>query len=131
MPGFTFYGALQALFQLADEHQLQRLQSAWPPSIMGAQVSPHDHTVCDRIHRLADLTFFAVLLALVSQADTDNLAKLDRLFPDATREARIRYFAPEGCLNTEEWLKAHSDVDIEIDWLEEYFTAARFKADKR
>ena len=130
MPGGTFYGALLALFKLADAHALQRLQSLFPTSTMSNNVSHHDQAVCDRIHRLEDLTFNAVLLALVALTDTDNLARFERTFPDAVMEAKIRYYAPGACVSAKEWLEVYPEEakDVDTDMLDSLFASARHKA---
>lgn len=42
--------------------------------------------------------FYALIMAAIRQADTDNLEKLTEAFPDVVREFRARYYAPGGLL---------------------------------
>ena len=45
-----------------------------------------------------DYPFYALLMAAMRQADTDNLIRLDAEWPDVVREFRARYRAPGGIL---------------------------------
>lgn len=130
MPNITFYGALMALLTLADEREMQRLQSAFPPSTMIQHISDHENAVLDMIFQINDVTFNAVLLALVQLADTDNFAKFERLFPDAVMEAKIRYHAPGACVSAKEWLEVYPEEADGVDagMLDSLFANARAKA---
>ncbi len=67
--------------------------------------SLHDKKKSSEIQLIPGITFYAVFLALVQMADTDNLSRLERAFPEVVREAKIRYFAPGGALNVGEYLE--------------------------
>jgi hypothetical protein len=45
-----------------------------------------------------DWSFYALLMALIRKADTDNLAKIEREWPQEVAELRARYNAPYGLL---------------------------------
>lgn len=49
-------------------------------------------------HDLRVNAFYALLFALLREADSDNLAKLEEAFPEAVKEFRQRYMAPGGIL---------------------------------
>ena len=130
MPSITFYGALMALFQLADLPEGQRLQSVFPQSTMIHYAHDHENVVMDMIFQINDVTFNAVLLALVQLADTDNLAKLERCFPDVVMEAKIRYLAPGACVSAKEWIATYPEdaANVDTEYLESLFDTARAKA---
>ena len=46
-------------------------------------------------------SFYALLMAVIRRADTDNLAALERAFPDVVKELRQRYSAPGGVLESD------------------------------
>jgi hypothetical protein len=48
-----------------------------------------------------DYPFYALIMAAMRKADTDNLFRLQRLFPETWQELRIRYNAPGGLLEGE------------------------------
>ena len=45
-----------------------------------------------------DYPFYALVIAAMRQADTDNLEKLSRAFPSTYMELKARYNAPGGLL---------------------------------
>jgi hypothetical protein len=45
-----------------------------------------------------DYPFYALLMSLIRRADTNNLAKLELMWPDIVDEFRQRYNAPGGRL---------------------------------
>lgn len=45
-----------------------------------------------------DFPFYALVMAAMRQADTGNLALLERAFPFVAAELRARYNAPGGAL---------------------------------
>lgn len=45
-----------------------------------------------------DAPFYALIMAAVRRADTENLRKLTILFPDTVEEFTARYNAPGGIL---------------------------------
>ena len=48
-----------------------------------------------------DYPFYAIIMAALLQADTDNLYKLRSVFPQAWEELSKRYHAPGGLLEDE------------------------------
>ena len=46
-----------------------------------------------------DYAFYALIMAAMRKADTDNLTKLQNAFPDVWSELVARYNAPGGMLN--------------------------------
>lgn len=48
-----------------------------------------------------DIPFYALIMAAVRRADTDNLHALERAFPDVVAEVRARFNAPGGRLEGE------------------------------
>ena len=46
----------------------------------------------------ADYPFYAIVMAAMRQADTNNLRKLEQAFPDTFHELQARYHAPGGLL---------------------------------
>lgn len=46
-------------------------------------------------------TFYALLMAAMRRADTDNTEKLKEAFPETYEELRQRYRAPGGVLDTD------------------------------
>ncbi len=46
--------------------------------------------------------FYAIIMAAMRQADTDNAEKLRTMFPETWRELEARYHAPGGLLEGEE-----------------------------
>ena len=49
----------------------------------------------------ADYPFYALVMALMRQSDSTNLAKLKRAWPEVWAELDIRYNAPGGLLDDE------------------------------
>lgn len=60
----------------------------------------YDYDVSKQI-AAQDYPFFAIIMAAARQADTQNLAALERAFPEATAELKERYNAPGGILPRE------------------------------
>ena len=46
--------------------------------------------------------FYALIMAAMRQADTNNIQKLKHAFPDVWKELFERYHAPGGVLESEE-----------------------------
>lgn len=130
MPSVTFYGIFLVLVNLASAEQRARLFTTFSHRQVSDNTSDYDKTVAKRIMALDGITFWATMLALISQADTYNLARFQTAFPEVVREAKIRYFAPEGCLTSDEWKAQNPDVDVDDDWLQGHFDRAIVKADK-
>ena len=129
-PDITFYGLLLALFNFASDYNRKILDLLFPKSVLNARTSPHDRWVADKIYNREGMTFCAVMLALISQADTDNLAKFENAFPEIVCEAKIRYYSPGQCLTVEEWIEVYpDDVErVDIAFLESLFDNARIHA---
>ena len=60
-------------------------------------MSLHGYHVSVNIGR-TDPPFYALIMAAMRKADTDNLAKLQAAWPDVWREFQSRYDAPLGVL---------------------------------
>ncbi len=94
--------------------------------------SLHDKTISNEILTMPEVTFYAVFLALISMADSDNLSKLEQAFPEVVMEAKIRYYAPGGALTVDEWLTYYKDRGENDppsrEFLESRFAGARTKA---
>ena len=48
---------------------------------------------------LADLPFYALIMAAMRQADTRNAMLLEHAFPETRKELQLRYDAPGGVLD--------------------------------
>jgi hypothetical protein len=51
---------------------------------------------------LYDLPFYAIIMAAMRRADTNNAALLAAAFPETWRELQDRYHAPDGLLPSEQ-----------------------------
>jgi hypothetical protein len=56
-----------------------------------------------------DLPFYALIMTAMRQADTRNLAHLQRAWPQVWEELKLRYNAPGGFL-TEEEMRIHGKI---------------------
>lgn len=63
-------------------------------------MSMYDYRVSSDLER-ADTPFTALIMAAMRRADTFNLSRLVRAFPDVWDELEARYNAPGGVLNAE------------------------------
>ncbi len=63
-------------------------------------MSHYDYTKSLEIE-YQEYPFYALVMACIRQADTDNLERLRQTFPDVVTEFRARYHAPNGYLPTE------------------------------
>lgn len=63
-------------------------------------MSLYDYRVSQDI-RSNGFPFYALIMAAMAQADTENAAKLQFLFPDVWEEVKERYNAPGGMLESE------------------------------
>ncbi len=52
----------------------------------------------NRKHMVDDPPFYALIMAAMTKADTDNLAKLKSVFPEAWTELQARYNAVLGVI---------------------------------
>lgn len=64
-------------------------------------MSYHDYRQSQKI-ALGDYPFYALIMAAMRQADTDNAAKLKRTWPDVWDELQRRYHSPGGVLPEED-----------------------------
>ena len=62
-----------------------------------------------------DPPFYALLMAAMRQADTDNLNKLCHAFPWVWNEFQARYHAPGGVLRAEEISLAVNSIPKNIE----------------
>lgn len=60
-------------------------------------MSLYDYLASKDLARL-DPPFYALIFAVIRKADTDNLAKLKKAFPEQVEEFFQRYNAPGGAL---------------------------------
>ena len=59
---------------------------------------------------LMDWPFYALVMAVMRKADSDNMTKMRRAFPDIHRELWLRYEAPGGWLPTDpDWEREAGD----------------------
>jgi len=63
-------------------------------------MSLHDYKVSLELER-SGVPFYALVMAAMRRADTDNLRKLQRAFPEAWDELQKRYDSPGGMLWSE------------------------------
>lgn len=63
-------------------------------------MSRHEYEVSQRIDHM-DPPFYALIMAAMRKADTPNMAKLRRAFPDTHAELEARYNAPGGVLDSD------------------------------
>lgn len=63
----------------------------------------HFDYVASREIALHDYPFYAIIMAAMRQADTDNLELLKRAWPDVWMELNSRYHSPEGILPSEQF----------------------------
>ena len=63
-------------------------------------MSYHEYRESQEI-AVKDHGFYALIMAAMRKADTENLFKLQRLFPETWQELRARYNAPGGKLEGE------------------------------
>lgn len=69
--------------------------------VRGSLVSHYDYEVSKEL-AAADYPFYALVMAAMRKADSDNAAKLAAAFPDTAAELRARYNAPGGFLPYEQ-----------------------------
>ena len=74
-----------------------------PDLIFNGMIQRADYEMSNQIV-VQDFPFYALIMAAMRQADTDNLAKLQRAWPDVYRELFGRHNAPGGLLPGEEGL---------------------------
>jgi hypothetical protein len=60
-------------------------------------VSLYDYVVSKRLGA-EDAPFYALIMAAIRKADTENLLKLKAAWPEIYKEFEARYFAPGGLL---------------------------------
>lgn len=66
-------------------------------------------------------SFYSLLMALIRVADSDNLAKIEAMWPLVVAELRLRYKATAGALSVEE-LAAGNTMSVELaeKWFGEF-----------
>jgi hypothetical protein len=64
-------------------------------------MSHHDYIMSQRVGAL-DIPFYALIMAAIRQADSENLDKLRQAFPEVFLEYWGRYHAAGGLLNPAE-----------------------------
>lgn len=63
-------------------------------------MSLHEYNESLRIGK-DDPPFYALIMAAMRKADTDNMFKLQRAFPETWHELHLRYHAPGGVLEAD------------------------------
>ncbi len=87
--------------------------------------SLHDKKLSNEIMVMPGVTFYGVFLALISLAGSEELDRLKSSFPEVVKEAVIRYHAPGGALDLDEWITEFSkDKPFPEDYLKEQFKKA-------
>lgn len=61
-----------------------------------------------RLPEFADVPFYALLMATMRRADTDNAARLRSAFPAVWSELHARYRAPRGVLPGDQPLRVET-----------------------
>lgn len=69
-----------------------------------------DKIISNQILVMNEVTFYGIFLALCGSAGSMELERLESVFPEAVMEARVRYHAPDGCLDLDEWEHKNKDV---------------------
>jgi hypothetical protein len=64
-------------------------------------MSLHEYKMSQQIS-MEDYPFYALIMAAMRQADTDNLVLLRSAFPEVWRELQTRYNSPGGLLPEEQ-----------------------------
>lgn len=63
-------------------------------------MSLYDYKVSKEISA-KDYPFYALIMAAIRQADSDNVLLLESVFPEVYNELKERYYAPGGLLQGE------------------------------
>lgn len=63
--------------------------------------------------------FYSLLMSAIREADTNNLCKLDEVFPEIVKELQLRYNAPGGALN-----------EIEMEFVQAWFAETETENDR-
>lgn len=94
--------------------------------------SLHDNKICRDIEKVPGVSFYGIFMALIKRADTDNLIRLERAFPEVVKETRIRYYAPGGALNLKEWQEhfPEESKDMPQELMIKLFHDAQIKGSK-
>jgi len=64
-------------------------------------VSLYDYTVSKTLHD-QDTPFYALIMAAMRRADSQNLSLLQAVFPDTWIELQARYNAPGGAMEADQ-----------------------------
>jgi len=63
--------------------------------------------------RLSSEPFYALIMAAMRQADTNNLEKLQQAWPNVLDELRKRYNAPGGALDDQEMAVLQREMELD------------------
>ena len=77
-------------------------------------MSLYDYRASQRLGA-GDPPFYALIMAAMRQADTDNAALLRSIFPDTWKELQARYNAPGGCITPSELAALRAEIEADID----------------
>ena len=72
----------------------------------------------ERSKEISREPFYAIIMAAMRNADTDNLNMLKRSWPSVWDELQKRYNAPGGCLTYDEFQRAYNDSSITKEMFE-------------
>ena len=66
----------------------------------------------ERSQQISSEPFYAIIMAAMRNADTDNLEALRKSWPNTFSELQLRYSAPGGCLTYEEFQREYDNPNI-------------------
>ena len=69
--------------------------------VEGERMSLHEYQTSKEIS-MQDWPFYALIMAAMRQADSENISRLRVAFPWVWDELQSRYWAPNGCITPEE-----------------------------
>ena len=76
------------------------------------------HYDYERSREISREPFYAIIMAAMRNADTDNLEFLKNKWPAVWDELHARYNAPGGCLTYEEFQRVYHDNSITREMFE-------------
>ena len=72
-------------------------------------MSLYDYRASQRLG-VGDPPFYALIMAAMRKADSDNTALLRSVFPDTWKELQARYNAPGGCITAGELAALKAEI---------------------
>jgi len=67
---------------------------------------------------VANAPFYALIMAAMRNADTDNLEAMKAIWPNVWSELKARYNAPAGCLSYDEFVRYIGDESVTKEMFE-------------